>query len=269
MGTEAIGKEADAQRAARAHLHRWQGPHRAGDDSGARPCTGQLLGGAGVFAEKGEGFHRTLPGSERGAYLRGQRVHVLPVTQAALPGQALGRDVGLVGHQRMRAAIGGCRALGIIGIFQCMAQPQRDARVLRRQCRGLAEQRRRVGMRAGHPGHAAQARQCLGVVRAQLQCTSCGLLAGGDVAGFQLQVGQHHPGDEVTGLACDRLLQVLPLLPGRHRAQPADSWARASTWCSWLSRCSSGSRSPARMLGRSYRVRPSTRWSVIRPCGKL
>ena len=42
--------------------------------------------------------------------------------------------------------------------------------------------------------------------------------------------------------------------------QPADSWARASTWCSWLSRCSSGSRSPARMLGRAKRstlIRPS------------
>ncbi len=269
MGAEAIGEEADAQRAVLANLHCRKGAHRRRNDRGACARTGQLLGSAGVFAEEGEGLHRTLAGGERVAHLRSQRVHVLPVAQAALPGQALRGDVGFARHQRVRAAIGRCRAFGIIGIFQRMAQPQRDARVLRGQCRGLAEQLRRVGVRAGHPRHAAQPRQRFGVVGAQLQGASCGLLAGSDVAGFQFQVGQHHPGDEVAGLACDRLLQVLPLLPGRHRAQPADSWARASTWCSWLSRCSSGSRSPARMLGRSYNVRPSTRWSVIRPCGKL
>ncbi len=269
MGAEAIGKEADAQRAARAYRHCRQGPDRGGDQCGARTCTGQLLARAGVFAEEGEGFHRTVAGGERGAYLRSQRVHVLPVAQAALPRQALRGDVGFIRHQRMRAAIGCCCAFGIVGVFQRMAQPQRDARVLRGQCRGLAKQLGRIAMCTGHPRHAAQPCQRFGVIRAQLQRTSRGLFAGSDVAGFQFHVGQHHPGDEVVGLASDRLLQLLSLLPGRHRAQPAESWARASTWCSWLSRCSSGSRSPARMLGRSYRVRPSTRWSVIRPCGKL
>ena len=47
------------------------------------------------------------------------------------------------------------------------------------------------------------------------------------------------------------------------------SRASSSAWCSCCRRVTSGPRSPSRMLGRSYRVRPSTRWSVIRPCGKL
>jgi hypothetical protein len=130
MGAEAIGKEADAQRAARAYRHCRQGPTEAAIRR-ARACTGQLLARAGVFAEEGEGFHRTVAGGERGAYLRSQRVHVLPVAQAALPRQALRGDVGFIRHQRMRAAIGRCCAFGIVGVFQRMAQPQRDARVLR------------------------------------------------------------------------------------------------------------------------------------------
>ncbi len=269
MCAEPIGEEADAQRAVRAHRCRRQWPHRGshGQRTGVR--AGQLFGSAGVLAEEGERLDHALAAGNGGAHLCRQRVQVLPIAQAALPGQALGGDVRLGRHQPMRASIGRRRAFGIIGIFQCMAQPQCNAGMLRCQCRGLAEQLGRIAMCTGHPRHAAQPCQRFGVIRAQLQRTSRGLFAGSDVAGFQFHVGQHHPGDEVVGLAGDRLLQLLSLLPGRHRAQPADSWARASTWCSWLSRCSSGSRSPARMLGRSYRVRPSTRWSVMRPCGKL
>src|SRR4249919_1886809 len=43
----------------------------------------------------------------------------------------------------------------------------------------------------------------------------------------------------------------------------------SSTWCSRVSRSTSSSRSPATISGRRYSVRPSTRWSVMRPCGKL
>src|SRR5690606_5172368 len=47
------------------------------------------------------------------------------------------------------------------------------------------------------------------------------------------------------------------------------SLASSSAWCSRVRRSTSSSRLPCRMLGKSYRVRPSTRWSVMRPCGKL
>jgi hypothetical protein len=43
----------------------------------------------------------------------------------------------------------------------------------------------------------------------------------------------------------------------------------SSTWCSRVRRSTSSSRSPATISGRRYSVRPSTRWSVMRPCGKL
>src|SRR5690606_20420602 len=43
----------------------------------------------------------------------------------------------------------------------------------------------------------------------------------------------------------------------------------SSAWCSRVRRSISSSRSPSMTCGSAYRVRPSTRWSVIRPCGKL
>ncbi|MNU94665.1 hypothetical protein D3C71_846540 [compost metagenome] len=269
MSAETVGQEAHAKWTSFAQLHRGQWPHRRRHSGRARARTGQLFGRAGVFAEEREGFDHALARCKRAAHLGGQRIHVLPIAQATLPGEALCGDIRFIGHQCMCAAIGRRCAFCIVGIFQRVPQPQRDARVLRCQRRGLAQQLGGIGMRSCHPRYPAQPGKCFRMIGPQLQRASRGLLAGRNVAGLQFQVGQHHPGDEVAGLACDRLLQLLPLLPGRHAGQPAESWARASTWCSWLNRCSSGSRSPANTLGRSYRVSPSTRWSVIRPCGKL
>ena len=80
----------------------------------------------------------------------------------------------------------------------------------------------------------------------------------------------HGPG---SGECFPRRAREPQRMPGRVRAGAAQplsvSRASSSAWCSLARRSTSASRSPCITLGRSYRVRPSMRWSVIRPCGKL
>ncbi|MNV48119.1 hypothetical protein D3C71_1400100 [compost metagenome] len=264
---EAVGQPAHAQRALGAHGGGRQGLHAGGNTCRALSRTGQLLARAAVFAEEGERLHGRLAAGDGLAHLCGQPIDVAPVAQPALPVEQLRGDIGFAGQQGVCVAIRIGGRFGLAGVFQRVAQPQRDARMLRGQLAGLAQQRGGVGMAALHPARAAQPGQCFGMVAAQLQRTRGRLFAGPYVTGFQLGIGQHHPGDEVGGLALHRQAQLLPLR--RHAQVPAANCASSSAWCSWISRSTSVSSSPAMMLGRSYRVSPSTRWSVMRPCGKL
>ena len=170
----------------------------------------------------------------------------------------------------MCATVGGAGGFGVLraGVFQRMSQPQGNARVCRGATAGLLQQLRRLLVVTGLPVGAAQPRQCLGMVGPQLQCTLCCLCPGGQLPAIELGIGQHQPGDEVLRLAGDGLAQGQCLRIVAHQL-PSARRASSSAWCSCCSRAISSSRPPSMMLGRSYRVSPSTRWSVIRPCGKL
>ena len=119
----------------------------------------------------------------------------------------------------MAIRIGG--RFGLTGVFQCVAKPQRDPGVLRRAIGGLAQQGGRFIMATLHPACATEPGQCLGMVAAQLQRARCSLLAGTHVAGLQLGVGQHHPGNEIRRLALDGLTQLQTLRIGTHRGRSA------------------------------------------------
>ncbi len=106
VGAETVGEEAHAKWASFAQLRRRQWPHRCRHRGGACSRACQLFGRAGVFAEKREGFYYALAGHQCTAHLIGQRIHVLPIAQATLPGEALRGDIRLIGHQCMCAAIG-------------------------------------------------------------------------------------------------------------------------------------------------------------------
>lgn len=165
----------------------------------------------------------------------------------------------------MPVGVGG--GLRLAGILQRVAEPQGDSGVLGCAVGRLAQQRCRLGVARLHPACTAQPGQRFGVVVAQLQGTRGGVHAGRYIAGLQFGIGQHDPGDEIGRLALHRQAQLLPVRI--HPQVPAASCASSSAWCSWISRSTSVSSSPAMMLGRSYRVSPSTRWSVMRPWGKL
>ena len=209
MGAEPVGQEADPQRPLRTRRRRRQPRGRGGDHLRTLAGAGQLLGGAGVLAEEGERLHRRIALRHRAADLLRQRLQPAPVAQSPLPVQALRGHIGFVREQRMRTAVGIGGGLGLAGILQRMAQPQRDAGVLGDLSRGVAQQVGGLLVAALHPARTSQPRQCFRVVAAQLQRPLRGPFAGIQVACAQLGVGQHHPGDEVGGLALHRGAQVL------------------------------------------------------------
>jgi len=219
MRTEAIGKEADPQPAVRTHRGRRQPGNAFGQRRRALTGAGQLLGGAAVFAEEGERLDHGLALGDGLADPRRQPLQIAPVAQAALPVEQLRGDIGLARQQAMRVAIGIGRRFGLTGVFQGVTKPQGDAGMLRRAIGGLAQQRGRFAMAALHPARAAEPRQCLGMVAAQLQRARCSLFAGRHITGLQLGIGQHHPGNEIGRLPLHGLAQLQALRIGTHRGR--------------------------------------------------
>ena len=268
MVAEAIGQPAHPQRPARYRA--WRRPRRSGQAGRAQAGAGQLFGRRGRFTEKGKRLHHRVSGIDRLADLVGQGIELGPVAQAALPVQPVRSDVGLLRSQLVRATVGRAGGFGVLraGIFQRMSQPQGNAWMCRGATAGLLQQLRGLLVVTGLPVGAAQPGQCLGMVGTQLQGALRRLCAGGQLPAVELGIGQHQPGDEVIRLPGNGLAQGQRLRIGAHQL-PSARRASSSAWCSCCNRAISSSRPPSMMLGRSYRVSPSTRWSVIRPCGKL
>jgi len=78
-----------------------------------------------------------------------------------------------------------------------MAQPQRNAGMLRRLRGGLAQRLRGLHVPTRQPVAAAEPREGFGMAGAEIQRALGGALPCLGVAVVELGIGQHHPRDEV------------------------------------------------------------------------
>ncbi len=132
MRAEAVGKEAQPQRSIAAHACRRQRAD-AGQRGGTQARAGELFLRAAVFAEESEWLYTRTALRNRIADLPRERAQAVPVAQPAAPVEALRGDMRIVRQQLVRQRAGLRRRLGLAGVLECVTQPQRHARVLRRQ----------------------------------------------------------------------------------------------------------------------------------------
>ena len=233
MRTETVGQEAEAKRAVAGFLRR-RGQRRDAPCDHLRACAGagELFVGARVLAEEGERLHHAPAIAHGGADLGRKPFEVAPVAQLAAPVQQVRGEERLVRQQAIRMLVGLRGGFGFTGVFQRVAQPERDAGMLR--ClRGRLPQR--VGglcMSALHPVAATKPGQGLRMAGSQRQCLRGSAQSGFRVAVIKLRIRQHHPGDEIQGSVLHALTQLRTraarIVSGHVRGR-GRSWARGDT----------------------------------------